>query len=231
MHLLHFDARRRERGARLVDSGLLCLTISAVGCGGHVDARRPAPSTDAGTDAGGASVGPTPTAKPDAGGAPHDAAPAREAAAPRSPDASVVVDASHDAAPKAASDSGGAPDAGTCPTMGALTIAGDYAAPDGTQYWFRRSITATTYTVVPKDFTTTPRLSRVVGYCPRWLSLAGTDGSFARLDWDGAGASLRICVRSAPSASALATLSAPDPNDGRAGCDAGPWLELSRLSP
>jgi hypothetical protein len=152
------------------------------------------------------------------------------------PDASPVKDASAGTVPDARTDEGGKPqpsDAGRCSSTGALTIAGDYVAPDGTEYWLRKTVTATTYTVVPARATAPaplPKLYRITMLCQAWLALAGTDGSVARLDWSGSPSSLRICVRTA-AAKDVATLPDPDGSNDAAGCDGAAWTRLTRSMP
>ncbi|APR82669.1 Hypothetical protein A7982_08018 [Minicystis rosea] len=165
------------------------------------------------------------TEPPDAGPDPNDAG----NAAPQGD--SGVIDSG-------VIDSGVVDDAGTdggaCQSGGPLAIAGDYVAPDGTRHWLRRSMTATTYTVVPAgapDPAAPPRLSRVQSVCDQWLLLAGTDGAIARLDWALDGASLSICVRAAANADAAAALPAASAGDPLKGCAGAAWTSLSKVAP
>jgi hypothetical protein len=186
-------------------------------CGGRVDhppgRRTPPPNTgerDASTfDDGGAS----------------DAA---------ANDASEPADASNDGSPLDAGDRDATSDADVCPSGAVLSIAGDYVASDKTEYWLRKTATATTYTVVPAGAPTPsalPQLYRVSSICPHWLSLSNTDGTFARLDWTESESSLRICVRSVPDLNEARKLPNPDAADTATGCAGAPWTELVRSTP
>jgi hypothetical protein len=180
---------------------LVLLSASAVlaACGGHTGHSG---SSHHDPDAG-AQEASTPVVD---ARAPLDAGvDASEAMDGGSPDAGQPHDAGADASP-----------AEECTPGGALPIAGDYVAPNGTEHWLRRSATATTYTVVPS--TGAPpalQLFRVTSVCTHHLALAGTSGVSARLDWTRTDTSLRICVR--PTSK---------PN-----CDAVSWVSLTPRTP
>jgi hypothetical protein len=143
----------------------------------------------------------------------------------------VTVDASDDASADAGHDPDAtAADANACVAGGALAIAGDYVATDRTEYWLRKTATATTYTLVPPP-PALPSLFRVTTVCTRYLALAGTDGTFARLDWVQGDTTLRVCVRPATSGAGVGQLSAPDGANAATGCGGAPWLVLTRAAP
>jgi hypothetical protein len=208
-------------------SGVALVVSVVAACGGHVDDGRKHP--------------------PDAGVVSHHGVGVSNDASVREPDATTAIpdastpiaveagtDGSADTLPDAARIPDAAPpDANVCSSDGALTIAGDYVAADKTQYWFRKSATATTYTVVPGAGAPSPlpQLFRVTSVCPRRLSLAGTDGSVARLDWVNAADSLRVCVRSSKDSADLEALPLPDMASDATGCAGGPWIALARTTP
>jgi hypothetical protein len=151
------------------------------------------------------------------------------------PDASNVPDASSD---DTSPDAGASTDAGEagspCSTDGGLAAAGNYVASDGTQYWLRKSATAATFTFVPGGTpanTSPPHLARIREVCSQWLGIAGTDGTFARVDWASVTGGLLLCPRSVTSLDAAATLPGANPNDADAGCGGNPWISLTPVSP
>lgn len=122
----------------------------------------------------------------------------------------------------------------SCSADGALAIAGDYVAGDGTRHWLRKSATAATYAVVPggaPDPAAPPRLYRIVEVCPGWLLLAEVGGGTARLDWAQGGDGLHLCVRPAASADEAAALAAPDADDTTTGCAGSAWTVLAGGAP
>jgi hypothetical protein len=168
---------------------------------------------------------------------PPDAAPPSDTGAieplegsrPPGPDAS-----NDDASP----DAGASTDAGEagslCSTDGGLAAAGNYVASDGTQYWLRKSATAATFTVVPGGTpanTSPPQLARIREVCSQWLGVAGTDGTFARVDWASVTGGLLLCQRGVASLDAAAVLPDANPSDAHAGCGGNPWISLTPESP
>ena len=132
---------RRQRGAARITAVAL-LVIGAPACGGRVNSVKEHPTSPK-PDAGTRDVAPS-----------HDAGvPAQDASVstpttPSMPDASLGHDASVRTVAEASTDAGRTPeastDASTCSSTDPLTIAGDYVATDGTEYWLRKTVTATT---------------------------------------------------------------------------------------
>jgi hypothetical protein len=205
--------RRRSKGA-VSAATKVALTLAIGACGGK---SWTAPS-DAGLPSDSAATEPLGD-----GGSP-------EADASDDFDAASNLDATVDA--DASSDAGDAGNA--CSSDGGLAVTGDYVAADGTHYWLRQSATATTFTVVPggtPSNTAPPHLARIREMCPQWLGAAGTDGTFARVDWASVDGGLLLCQRGAASLGAAAALSGADPNDVDAGCGGNAWISVTRVSP
>jgi hypothetical protein len=151
-----------------------------------------------------------------------------------------VVDAEEGDAPPLTDAGGGldwgtpGTDGGTCLPNGALTIAGDYVAPDGRLHWLRRSPTTTTYTIVPGGApvpTVQPHLNRIHSVCEDHLTFTGIDQTAGRLDWSTIGGALSICVRPAASEDAAAALPPPNKSDLTTGCNGATWLSLTKVQP
>ena len=222
--------KRFGRSIGTQSAGGLALAFALIGCGSSSSNGHQA--ADSGS--------------PDATDASHSDA-AIDAAPPSSDGAvdgsPVGEDASNDAASDTADANDAADaaiDAGTaCTPNGPIAAAGNYAAADGTQYWLRKTATAATFTVVPPAIDASdasapvslPSLSRIKLVCAQWLGLAGTDGSFSRLDWATTSGGLQVCVRSTASLDAAAGLAAPDPSSASAGCHGSPWIALAPVSP
>jgi hypothetical protein len=146
-----------------------------------------------------------------------------------------TVEASVDGGSEAAVDAGG-----PCPADGAISILGDYTAPDGSERWLRKTATATTFSVVPggaPDASSLPSLYRVASVCSGTapgaagtLALAGLDGSAARLDWTNA-SGVSVCFRAAVATTAALALPPPDGANTTTGCGGAAWLALTKETP
>jgi hypothetical protein len=156
------------------------------------------------------------------------------------PDATVdagqaMADARPDAQQEASVD-GGAEAGATCTPDGALAIAGDYSAPDGSERWLRKTATAATYAVVPgADASSVPLLYRVKSVCTGGtnagtLALAGLDGTAGRLDWTNANG-VRVCFQPAADTTAALALPPPDATNASTGCAGAAWLPLTKEMP
>ena len=124
-----------------------------------------------------------------------------------------------------------------CTPDGAIAILGDYTAPDGSERWLRKTATATTYAVVPgggPDASSLPALYRVAIVCSGTiagtLSLAGLDGTAARLDWTSANG-VTVCFRAAADTTAALALPPPDATNTTTGCSGAAWLALTKETP
>ena len=142
------------------------------------------------------------------------------------------------APPSARADADAAVDAGVvCTPDGAIPIAGDYTAPDGSERWLRKTATATTYAVVPggaPDASNLPALYRVASVCSGTgagtLALASLDGTAARLDWTNT-SGVSVCFRVAASTTAALALAPPEATNAATGCAGAAWLALTKETP
>ncbi len=195
------DARRRKRGSSGAASAATAVAMAFVACNGS--------SSTTPSDAGPSDTG--------------TIAPLEDGGAP--PDASNLSDASTDG--ETSSPCSPAPDGGLGP-------AGDYVASDGTQYWLRQSATAATFTVLPGGTpanASPPHLARIGEIGSEWLGVAGTDGTFARVDWASVDGGLLLCRRAVTSLDAAAALPGANANDADAGCGGNPWISVAPVSP